>query len=93
MLLKVYSIRDSKGEKYNQPFYQNTHGEAERNFSRICVDPESLISKYPDDFDLYYIGDWDDQKGVLISLDTPQHIVKAVQCMRSARKQARKLDA
>lgn len=78
MHLKIFSIRDSKGEIYNQPFFQKTHGEAERNFRELVKDEKSMISKYPDDFDLYYLGQFDDQTGVIQHLDTPQHVTKAV---------------
>lgn len=78
MTLKIFSIRDSKGEAFGQPFFQKTHGEAERNFKTLVSDEKSMISKFPEDFDLYYIGEYDDQKGLIKSLDTPQHITKAV---------------
>lgn len=78
MQLKIFSIRDSKGEIYNQPFFQKTHGEAERNFRELVKDEKSMIHKYPDDFDLYYLGQFDDQSGVLETLDTPQHVTKAI---------------
>jgi hypothetical protein len=78
VLQKVYAIRDSKAECYNQPFFQKTHGEAERNFQMLVRDDKSTVSKYPDDYDLYYLGDYDDNKGLIKPLDTPQHIVKAV---------------
>lgn len=79
MLLKAYSIRDSKADVFNTPFYQKTHGEAERTFQQLAKDEKSTICKYPDDFDLYYLGEYDDQTGKMESLDSPQHIVKAVQ--------------
>lgn len=82
MLLKIFSIRDSKGEMYNQPFLKKTMGEAERDFHQLCQDEKSMVWKYPDDFDLYYLGDFDDQSGKLSSLATPQHIVKAVQVLK-----------
>lgn len=78
MQLKIFSIRDSKGEVFNTPFYQKTHGEAERNFRQLLSDEKSLVSKYPDDFDLYYLGTYDDQTGKFNSLDTPQHVQKAI---------------
>nr|QJB19888.1 MAG: nonstructural protein [Microvirus sp.] len=78
MLHKVFAIRDSKAEFFNQPFFQKTHGEAERNFKSLVKDDKSMIGKYPEDYDLYFIGEYDDQKGVLKSLETPQHIVKAI---------------
>jgi len=75
---KVFSIRDAKAQMYNQPFFQRTHGEAERNFQQLVKDEKSMISKFPDDYDLYFIGEYDDNAGTLKPLDTPQHIVKAV---------------
>lgn len=78
MKRKVYAIRDSKAEVYNTPFFQNTHGEAERSFSRLVEDPKSMIQQFPDDYDLYWIGEYDDLLGTLTALDTPQHILKAV---------------
>lgn len=82
MQLKIYSIRDSKGLIYNTPFYQRTHGEAERNFSTVANDTKSTIAQYPEDYDLYYLGDYDDQTGKITSLDTPQHIQKAAHCIK-----------
>lgn len=79
MLLKMYSIRDSKGELFNTPFFNKSHGEAERNFRTLVNDGKSTVNKYPEDFDLYYLGDYDDNDGKCIPLDTPQHIIKAVQ--------------
>jgi len=82
MQLKAFSIRDSKGEIYNTPFFKNTHGEAERDFRMLCKDEKSMVFQYPDDFDLYYIGEYDNQKGTMSSLATPQHIIKAINCIQ-----------
>lgn len=78
MLLKVYSIRDAKGEVYNTPFFQKTHGEAERSFKQVSNDEKTFIFQYPEDYDLYYLGQFDDQTGVFEPLATPQHMLKAV---------------
>lgn len=87
MLHKMYSVRDSKGEIFHPPFYQKTHGEAERTFNKLVHDDKSMIAQYPDDFDLYYLGEYDDQSGKISSLNTPQHITKAVM-LKSARNEA-----
>lgn len=81
MQLKIFSIRDSKSEVFNTPFYKKTHGEAERDFRSVVNDEKSTLNKYPEDFDLYYIGEYDDNKGLITPLDTPQHVVKAVLCL------------
>lgn len=77
----MYSIRDSKAEIFNAPFYKKTHGEAERDFQTAVLDEKTMLSKYPEDFDLWYLGDYDDNTGKVKSLETPQHIIKAVNAL------------
>jgi len=81
MILKMFCVRDSKGEVYNQPFFQRTHGEAERNFRTLAIDEKSQIAKYPEDYDLYYLGEYDDITGKIRPLDTPQHVLKAANAL------------
>lgn len=78
MQLKMFSVRDQKAQIFNPPFYAHTPGEAERNFTRLAKDPQSTINQFPEDYDLYEIGSYDDQTGHVQSLDTPRHLVKAV---------------
>ena len=78
MILKAFTIRDSKGEVFNTPFFQKTHGEAERSFKELVNDQQSMVAKYPDDYDLYYIGEYNQDTGVLRPTDTPQHVAKAI---------------
>jgi len=83
MILKAFSIRDQKAEAYNTPFFQKTHGEAERNFKTLVNDPKSTVHQFPEDYDLYYLGEYNDQNGQLVALDTPQHVVKAIQVINT----------
>lgn len=78
MELRVYSIRDSKAEIFNQPFFQKTDAEAQRSFAQLIRDPKSTINQFPEDYDLYFLGTYDDQTGVIKSMDTPQHMLKAI---------------
>lgn len=78
MKLKMYSIRDQKSEIFNVPFYKQTHGEAERDFRTLVNDQKSQVNIYPEDFDLYYIGTYDDNSGIVEPLKTPEFIIKAV---------------
>ena len=77
MLLKSFTIRDIKGELYNTPFFQRSHGEAERNFTALVNDGKSTISQYPEDYDLFWVGEFDDQTGLLKPLDAPKHVASA----------------
>lgn len=78
MILKVFSVRDGKGEFYGQPFYAKTLGEAERSFRMLANDDKSMPWKFPEDFDLYEIGEFDDNSGKLKGLETPRHMSKAI---------------
>lgn len=78
---KVFTVKDSKADAWNQPFFKSTHGEAERDFRTLVNDNKSLLSQYPEDFDLYYLGEYDEMTGKFITLDTPQHVIKAVLCV------------
>lgn len=78
MELKIFTIRDSKGEIYHPPFYTKTHGEAERTFRELAKDPNSMIAKYPEDYDMYFLGIYDNSEGKIAAHETPQHVIKAV---------------
>ena len=82
MILKVFSIRDTKGELYHSPFFKTAIGEAERDFHAVVNDKSTTLSKYPEDFDLYFLGEFDNVTGKMKSLDTPHHLVKAVNCVK-----------
>lgn len=82
MILKMYTVRDSKSEIYNAPFFQKTHGEAERSFRQMCNDEKTMPAKYPEDFDLWYLGEYDDNNGKIETIDTPQHVIKGVECVK-----------
>lgn len=87
MQFRMYSIRDAKAEIFNPPFYKGTHGEAERDFRTLISDDKSMVAKYPEDYDLYFVGFYDDQTGKVEPLETPQHIIKAVQIAAQVAKQ------
>jgi len=75
---KMYAVRDSKGEFYYPPAFHKTHGEAERAFLNVAKNKESIIGKNPEDYDLYYVGTYDERTGKLNPTSTPEHITKAV---------------
>ena len=77
--LKVFSIRDSRAGIFKAPFFQLSMGEAERNFTRLVNDKQSIQNQFPTDFDLYYLGEYLDDTGKFELLPTPQHVIKAVQ--------------
>lgn len=63
---------------YNTPFYEKSQAEAERTFTLMKRNDKSMIHQFPEDYDLFLIGEFDTVSGKITALDTPQHIVKAV---------------
>lgn len=78
-MTKMYSIRDSKSETFHKPWHAHTHGEAERQFQTLVNDKQSQnLHDFPEDFDLYMVGVFDDQTGKIKALETPEHLIKAI---------------
>lgn len=74
----MFSIKDSAAEIYHPPFYKGTHGEAERDFQELVNDSKSQLHKFPQHFDLFYLGSYDSGTGKIQPLDTPEHVIKAI---------------
>lgn len=61
--MKLFSVFDKKTGIYNQPFSQPTPGAAERVIRNELGNPDSMLSKYPADFELYQVADMNEQTG------------------------------
>jgi hypothetical protein len=59
----VYAIFDSKVGVYAQPFFMRTRGEAIRAFETLANDRNSQLNKYPGDFSLFELGEYEDEEG------------------------------
>lgn len=78
----MFSIKDAKAQIFHKPYFATTHGEAERNFRTTVNSPDNNLNQYPEDFDLWYLGEYNDQTGQFDPVETPQHVIKAIQCMK-----------
>lgn len=61
----LFSVYDSKSAIFSNPFTSLTKMTALRDFQTAATDGNSQISQYPEDFILFEIGTFDDEKGVL----------------------------
>lgn len=83
MIYKLFSVRDSKSEIFHSPWFFKTHGEAEREFRTVVNTEKSKLAQFPEDYDLYYVGEYDDNTGKFNPVDSPQHVIKAVNCVQT----------
>jgi hypothetical protein len=72
MSKQLYSLYDSKSETWSaSPFAHNARGDAIRAFADAVntKDQKSVLSAHPEDFTLFYVGDYDEKTGVVTSVD------------------------
>jgi hypothetical protein len=70
MILKIYAIHDSAANAYLPPFFQHNDGIAIRSFQdNVNSTEENNLSKHPDQFTLFHIGEYDDSKGIITPAD------------------------
>jgi hypothetical protein len=66
---KLYSVYDSVAETWLKPFPMRNKGEAIRGFTQAVNDPQTNLYQHPEDYTLFEIGEWDDEKGVILMYD------------------------
>lgn len=79
MMLKVFSVFDTKLATFGRPWYELTEASAIRVFSDAVNDNSNQANqwfKHPEDFSLYLLGEFDDQLGT-IEKCTPRSLVTA----------------
>lgn len=72
--MKMFTIRDKAAEGFNMPFFQQTIALAERTFKDASQDPNSAASRNPQDFSLWYVGDFDHTTGLVTPKTEPVKI-------------------
>lgn len=63
VLLRLYSIYDSKAEQFSPPQVYHNDMLALRAFEGLVNDDKTLINNYPEDFSLHYVGNLGDTDG------------------------------
>lgn len=63
VLLRLYSIYDSKAEQFSPPQVYHNDMLALRAFVGLVNDDKMLINSYPEDFSIYYLGNIGDSDG------------------------------
>lgn len=74
MKLVLCSVKDRAADAYGRPMFVPSVGVAIRSFSDEVnrVDPDNQLNKHPDDFDLYELGEFDDNTGLFVLHDQPK---------------------
>jgi len=79
--LKVFSIRDNKLDTFTSLITHTHTGQAERTLMELARDKQTAIAKYPDDYTMYQIGEYDEQSGLMTSIQ-PVQVMSAIQAVK-----------
>lgn len=65
MIDKMFCLYDKKAAVYMSPFTERNDATAVRMVQGLLAQRNSNVAQYPEDFDLYYLGDFDTEDGEL----------------------------
>lgn len=82
MILKMFSVYDSKVGAYLSPVFARSTGEMLRSFEAAVNDSGHQFCKHAEDFTLFEIGDWDDQKCMFVLKETPVSLGVAIEFLK-----------
>lgn len=85
--MKIFSIHDSKAEAYLAPIYFKTPAEAIRAFSTACEDTSTSFYKYPSDYTLVELGEFDEVTASICTHNTPRILSNASEFKKLATSQ------
>ncbi len=74
MKLVLCSVKDRAADAYGRPMFVPSVGVAIRSFSDEVnrKDSENQLFNHPDDFDLYELGEFDDNTGLFVLHEAPK---------------------
>lgn len=65
MKIKIYTVHDSKAKLFNKPFTSQNNATATRAFAYACNDPEHEFCRFPQDFTLFEVGEFNTDTGAV----------------------------
>lgn len=67
MLYFIYAIKDVKRGQFMNIWTESNDATAKRNFDTIRKDPKTIFGIYPTDFELWSLGTYEANTGVITS--------------------------
>lgn len=82
----LFVVRDVKADAYGAPMSVATKGLALRSFTEACLDPRSEMNKYPEDYMLYVIGQYEPNTGCISPFPVPEFVASASEVIESRKR-------
>lgn len=91
MKLQIFVIRDVQADVGQLPMYREKEEIAVRDFEIACCKPE-VFGENPDDYVLYHIGSYDDEK-MAGEFHDPRRVITGLDAVRNRETKLRKLQS
>ncbi len=75
--MKVFAVKDTASKTTTNPFFAPTNRDAMESLKQVANDDSSNIGKYPEDFELYCLGDYDSRTMAFNLSKDPDLLVRA----------------
>lgn len=75
--MKIFAMYDTKASYYLQPFPETSTIAALRGFEIAVNEGKSQFNRFPDDFCLHELADFDQQSGEISVYEKPQNLGSA----------------
>lgn len=78
MITQIFAVRDIKSQQFGNPNFIHNKGEALRTFADTVnqQDDKNLLNKHPEDFELYHLGEYNTDTGVITAIQ-PTAVITA----------------
>lgn len=85
MIYKIFAIRDTAVNSFMVPMFFPSEGAARRAFADEVnrVDAQNLLNKHPEHFQLYALGEYNDDDGFCVT-SAPVFVVDAQSVIMSS---------
>jgi len=91
MRLEAFSIRDNKSDSFMVPFYAVNQNLAVRYVKQILQDSRNDIAKYPEDFMVHRVGEFETSTGLMVACHADP-VFSVLSCVeKTAREQINKI--
>lgn len=75
--LVMCAVRDAALNAYMQPFFSPSTGGATRAFVDAVKSDDSPMFKHPEDYELFHLGDYDDETAIVNANPVPVALMTA----------------
>lgn len=86
MKVQLFSVYDVKSEVFQPPIFCHNVGHALRVLTDMLQRSDTMMSRFPVDYKVYHVGEFDDVSGVLYQLEDtgiPKYICELKDLVKS----------